>query len=59
MTTSAIQQKLARLGYIEVRNGLHFFTDLGRAVGGDIRKNHPDALEGHMVWPVDLFDRGE
>ena len=58
-STATIQQKLVHLGYMEVRRGLHFFTDLGRSVGGDIRKNHPDALEGHMVWPVDFFDRGE
>lgn len=50
-----IQQKLIERGYVEVRGGgLYFFTDLGRKVGGEIRKNHPEAHEGHMVWPADI-----
>jgi hypothetical protein len=55
-STAAIQQKLVQLGYIEVRSGLHYFTDLGRSVGGEYRKNHPGAsdADGHMVWPIDL-----
>lgn len=50
----AIQQKLIDRGYVDVRGGLYFFTDLGRAVGGEIRKNHPEAHEGHMVWPANI-----
>jgi len=50
-STAAIQQNLMRLGYIEVNRGLHFFTELGRSVGGEYRKNHPEAsdADGHMV----------
>lgn len=55
-STAAIQKQLVHLGYIEVRSGLHYFTELGRSVGGDYRKNHPGAsdADGHMVWPIDL-----
>lgn len=55
-STAAIQQKFVHLGYIEVRSGLHYFTDLGRSVGGEYCKNHPGAsdADGHMVWPIDL-----
>lgn len=55
-TAAEIQRRLVQLGYIEVRTGIHYFTDLGRSVGGEYRKNHAGAsfTEGHMVWPVDL-----
>jgi hypothetical protein len=55
VSTASVQQKLIELGYIEVRTGLHFFTELGRSVGGEYRKNHADAsdADGHMVWPFD------
>ncbi|MFM0642213.1 hypothetical protein PQQ63_36615 [Paraburkholderia metrosideri] len=53
--TASVQKKLIELGYIEVRSGLHFFTELGRSVGGEYRKNQADAsdADGHMVWPFD------
>ncbi|WP_175772864.1 hypothetical protein [Paraburkholderia phenazinium] len=56
VSTASIQKKLVELGYIEVRSGLHFFTELGRSVGGEFRKNHADASDsdGHMVWPFDV-----
>ncbi|MGF6996857.1 hypothetical protein [Paraburkholderia sp. GAS32] len=55
-STGEIQKKLIHLGYIEVHSGLHYFTALGRSVGGEYRKNHPGAsdADGHMVWPIDL-----
>ncbi|MGF6604958.1 hypothetical protein P3T23_009714 [Paraburkholderia sp. GAS448] len=55
VSTASVQKKLIELGYIEVRSGLHFFTELGRSVGGEYRKNHADAsdADGHMVWPFD------
>ena len=55
-STAAIQQKLIELGYIEVRSGLHYLTDVGRSVGGEYRKNHSAAsdVDGHMVWPIDV-----
>lgn len=55
VSTASVQKKLIELGYIEVRNGLHLFTELGRGVGGEYRKNHADAsdADGHMVWPFD------
>jgi len=56
-STAAIQQNLIHLEYVEVHRGLHFFTELGRSVGGEYRKNHPEAsdADGHMVWPVDIL----
>lgn len=53
----AVQQKLIQLGYVEVKTGLHYFTDLGRAVGGEWRQNDPKAssVDGYMVWPVELL----
>ncbi len=53
---TVIQERLERLGYIEMRSGLHYFTALGLRVGGEYRKNHPEASDsdGHMVWPVDI-----
>lgn len=55
VSTASVQSKLIELGYIEVHSGLHFFTELGRSVGGEFRKNHADAsdVDGHMVWPFD------
>ena len=55
-TAGEIQCRLVQFGYIEVRSGLHYFTDLGRSVGGEYRKNHFGAsdVDGHMVWPIDL-----
>ncbi|ASL48857.1 hypothetical protein bAD24_p00780 (plasmid) [Burkholderia sp. AD24] len=55
VSTASVQKKLIELGYIEVRSGLHFFTEVGREVGGEYRKNHADAsdADGHMVWPFD------
>ncbi|MBF8643128.1 hypothetical protein [Pseudomonas luteola] len=53
-TPAEIQQKLIDCGYIKVQSGFYLFTDLGRKAGGEIRKNHPDAQEGHMVWPADI-----
>lgn len=50
-----VQQQLIERGYMEVKSGLHFFTDSGREVGGEIRKNHPNASEGHMVWPATIL----
>lgn len=52
-SAAAIQRQLVRLGYIEVRSGYHYFTDLGRSVGGDYRQTGERDFEGHMVWPVD------
>lgn len=56
-SADAIQQQLIRLGYIEVRSGFHYFTDLGRSVGGEWRQNDPKAsdLDGYMVWPSDIL----
>ena len=53
---AVIQERLERLGYLEMLHGLHYFTALGLRVGGEYRKNHPEASEadGHMVWPVDI-----
>lgn len=55
-SAALVQQRLIRLGYIEVRSGFHYFTDLGRSVGGEWRTNHPGAssVAGHMVWPANL-----
>ncbi|TET01581.1 hypothetical protein [Burkholderia cepacia] len=55
-STGDVQKALVYLGYMENRRGLHFFTQLGRRVGGEYRKNHPGASEsdGFMAWPVDL-----
>jgi hypothetical protein len=55
VSSASVQNALIKLGYIEVRSGWHFFTDLGRSVGGEYRKNHAHAsdADGHMVWPVD------
>lgn len=55
-SAAVIQEQLARLGYIENRHGVHYFTDLGLRVGGDYHKNHSEAsdADGHMVWPVDI-----
>lgn len=55
-SVAEIQQRLIDLGYIEDKSGLHFFTERGRDVGGEYRKNHPEAsnADGFMVWPADL-----
>ncbi len=55
-SVAAIQQQLVRLGYIEVRSGLHYFTELGRSIGGEWRQNDPKAsfCDGYMVWPANL-----
>ncbi|WP_221033746.1 hypothetical protein [Pseudomonas cannabina] len=50
-----IQQQLIERGYIEVRSGLHFFTESGLKAGGEIRKSHTQAKEGHMVWPETIL----
>ncbi|TXH00046.1 MAG: hypothetical protein E6R08_01015 [Nevskiaceae bacterium] len=54
-TPAEVQQRLARLGYIEVRSGLHFFTDKGKQVGGEWVQT-PDSWDscGYMIWPADL-----
>lgn len=54
-TPMDIQARLARLGYIEVRSGWHYFTDKGRAAGGEWHQR-PGSTgdDGHMVWPADL-----
>lgn len=55
-SVAEIQQRLIDLGYIEDKSGLHYFTERGRDVGGEYRKNHPEAsnADGFMVWPADL-----
>nr|WP_253076348.1 hypothetical protein [Citrobacter freundii]URZ94103.1 hypothetical protein [Citrobacter freundii] len=51
-----VQQQLIERGYIEAtKSGLFYFTESGRKAGGEIRKNHPDASEGHMVWPESIL----
>ncbi|MFH5255235.1 hypothetical protein ACGTRS_28795 [Burkholderia semiarida] len=59
-STSAaeIQRRFIHLGYIEVRGGRHHFTELGRSVGGEFRKNHPTD-DGYMVWPIDFLREHE
>jgi hypothetical protein len=53
---AVVQQNLVQLGYVEVRAGLHYFTDLGRAVGGEWRQNPgASSVDGYMVWPADLL----
>ncbi|MEX3242873.1 hypothetical protein [Serratia quinivorans] len=55
-TVVEVQQQLIERGYIEAtKSGLFFFTESGRKAGGEIRKNHPDASEGHMVWPENIL----
>ena len=58
LTTGELQRRLIGMGYIEVRSGLHYFTDIGISAGGECWKNHPGASDsdGHMVWPADVFD---
>lgn len=53
-SAAEIQGRFIHLGYIEVRGGRHHFTELGRSVGGEFRKNHPTD-DGYMVWPIDLL----
>ena len=54
-TPMEIQARLVRLGYIEVRNGWHYFTDKGRAAGGEWHQRpSSNGDDGHMVWPADL-----
>lgn len=57
ISVAEVQQQLVQHGYVEVRSGFHYFTDLGRSIGGEWRQNHPEArsLDGWMVWPVDLL----
>lgn len=51
-----VQQQLIERGYIEAtKSELFYFTESGRKAGGEIRKNHPDASEGHMVWPESIL----
>lgn len=58
-STAEIQRQLICRGYIEERGGLHFFTDLGKSVGGEWRKvsDPNNGYDGHMVWPADLLLR--
>lgn len=55
-SAAAIQNELIQRGYIEVRFGLHYFTEQGRTVGGEYRKNDPGASDvcGPMVSPAYL-----
>ncbi|WP_241295349.1 hypothetical protein [Burkholderia stabilis] len=57
-SAAEIQRRFIHLGYIEVRDGRHHFTELGRSVGGEFRKNHPTD-DGYMVWPIDLLREHE
>ncbi len=57
-SAAEIQRRFIHLGYIEVRGGLHHFTELGRSVGGEFRKNHPTD-DGYMVWPIGLLQEHE
>jgi hypothetical protein len=53
-TPAEIKLKLIERGYIVTESGCYIFTDLGRKAGGEIRKNHPEAREGHMIWPANI-----
>lgn len=53
ISVAEFQQRLVDRGFIEVRSNRHYFTALGRSVGGEYRKHHPGD-DGYMAWPVDL-----
>ena len=54
-STAAVQDRLVRLGYIDLVSGIHYLTERGKNVGGEwVQSPGGSSADGHMVWPVDL-----
>ena len=51
MKTKDLMDRLVAKGLLELRDTLHYMTDMGRSAGGEFRKG---ASGFYFLWPEDL-----